>query len=101
MELLMTADMIGAEEAYRLGLVNYVVPAGSEVEKSKELILKISAKAPVAIAKIIESVNAYFETGVNGFETEVSAFGDCCNTDDFKEGAGAFLEKRAANFTGK
>lgn len=101
LELLMTADMIGAEEAYRLGLVNHVVPAGSEVEKAKEILMKIAAKAPVAISKIIESVNAYFEEGVNGFDAEVRAFGDCCNTSDFKEGAAAFLEKRAARFEGK
>jgi enoyl-CoA hydratase len=100
-ELLMTADMIGAEEAYRLGLVNYVVPAGSEVEKAKELLQKIAAKAPVAISKIIETLNACFEEGVNGFEAEVKAFGDCCDTSDFKEGAAAFLEKRAAKFEGK
>lgn len=101
MELLMTADMIGAEEALRLGLVNYVTPAGSEVEKAKELLQKIAAKAPVAISKIIETVNAYFEAGTDGFEAEIQAFGACCHTADFKEGAAAFLEKRAAKFEGK
>jgi enoyl-CoA hydratase len=100
MELLMTADMIGAEEALRLGLVNYVVPAGEEVAKSKDLLGKIATKAPVAIAKIIESVNAYFEDGQDGFQKEVDAFGDCCATNDFREGTSAFVEKRKANFTG-
>ena len=100
-ELLMTADMIGAEEALRLGLVNYVVPAGGEVMKAKELIEKIATKAPLAISKIIETVNAYFEDGEDGFGREVSAFGECCGTADFIEGAAAFVEKRKANFIGK
>ncbi len=100
-ELLMTADMIGAEEALRLGLVNYVMPAGEEVLKAKELIEKIATKAPFAISKIIKTVNAYFEAEVDGFEREVSAFGECCGTADFVEGAAAFVEKRKANFVGK
>ncbi len=100
-ELLMTADMIGAEEAMRLGLVNQVVPAGEEVSKAKELIEKIATKAPFAITKIIETVNAYFEDGIDGFEHEISAFGECCGTADFVEGATAFVEKRKAIFTGK
>jgi enoyl-CoA hydratase len=101
MELLMTADMIGAAEALQLGLVNYVVPAGEEVLKAKELIEKIATKAPLAISKIIETVNAYYEEGVDGFWKEVDAFGECCGTEDFLEGAAAFVEKRKANFKGK
>lgn len=101
LELLMTADMIGAEEAHRLGLANYVVPAGEEVNKAKELIEKIAAKAPIAISKIIESVNAYYEPTTDGFAKEVDAFGQCCATDDFREGASAFVEKRKADFQGR
>ena len=101
MELLLTADMINAEEALRLGLVNYVVPAGEEVAKAKELLDKIATKAPFAVTKIIEAVNSYFEDGEDGFEREVNTFGDCCGTEDFIEGATAFVEKRKANFTGK
>ena len=101
LELLMTADLLDAPEAYRLGLVNYVVPAGEEVSKAKELLEKIATKAPVAISKIIESVNAYYAENVDGFWKEIDAFGECCNTEDFREGAAAFVEKRKANFTGK
>ncbi len=101
LELMMTADLIDAAEAYRLGLVNYVVPAGEEVNKARELIEKIATKAPIAIAKVIESVNAYFEAGVDGFWKEIDAFGECCATEDFREGAAAFVEKRKADFQGK
>jgi len=100
MELLMTADMIDAATAERLGLVNAVVPPGKEVEKAKEYIRKIASKGPVAIAKVIEVVNAYFEAGENGFEREVAEFGHTAATEDFREGATAFIEKRAAQFKG-
>ena len=100
-ELLMTADMIGAEEAYRLGLVNYVVPPGQETAKATELIRKISSKGPVAIAKVIESVNAYFQYDEDGFAREVKAFGDTTGTEDFREGAAAFIEKRKPDFKGR
>jgi enoyl-CoA hydratase len=93
--------MIGAEEALRLGLVNYVVPAGGEIQKATELIEKIATKAPFAVAKVIECVAAYFEDGVDGFAKEVASFGECCATDDFREGASAFVEKRKAVFTNK
>lgn len=101
LELLMTADMIGAEEAHRLGLVNYVVSQEELLAKSTELLKKIGTKAPVAIAKVIACANAYFTDGVDGLKFEVDRFGDCCATEDFQEGASAFLEKRAANFKGK
>lgn len=99
-ELLMTADMIGAEEALRLGLVNYVVPAGEELAKASELIEKIATKAPIAISKIIKTVNAYFADATDGFSAEISAFGECCATEDFQEGSAAFVEKRKAEFKG-
>lgn len=101
LELMMTADMFGAQDALQWGLVNYVVPQGQHIEKAKELIEKIATKAPIAIAKVIESVNAYFEAGTDGFDYEVNAFGASCATEDFKEGAAAFVEKRKANFSGR
>ncbi len=101
MELLLTADMIGAEEAHRLGLANHVVEVGEEVEASIKILKKIATKAPIAIAKTIESVNAYFDKNTDGFGFEVDSFGYLADTADFKEGAAAFIEKRKANFTGK
>ena len=100
-ELCMTGDMIGAEEAHRLGLVNYVVPQGEEVAKAKELLEKIATKGPIAIAKVIEAVNAYFQHDADGFANEVAGFNDVTQTEDFKEGATAFVEKRKADFQGR
>lgn len=100
-ELMMTGDMIDAQEAWRLGLVNHVVAEGETVAKATEILKKIAKKAPVAIAKVIECVNTYFEKNIDGLAFEVAAFGDTTNTEDFREGASAFIEKRKPDFKGK
>ena len=101
LELLMTADNIDASAALNLGLANHVVAQDVLIETSKGILNKIRAVAPVAVAKVIESVNAHFKDGVDGSEAEVNAFAECVNTTDFVEGTTAFVEKRKANFTGK
>lgn len=101
MELLLTGDMIDAQEAHRLGLVNHVVSAEELLAKAESLLQKIGKKGPIAISKIIETVNAYFQYNVDGFDEEVRAFGATTGTEDFKEGATAFIEKRPAKFSGK
>ena len=100
-ELMTTGDMIGAAEAKELGLVNHVVPHGEEVNKAKEIINKIGTKAPIAVAKVMDCIHAYFDDSIDGFDYEVKEFGSCAETEDFKEGATAFVERRPAKFKGK
>ena len=100
LELILTADMINAEEALQLGLVNHVVPREELMAKAMELMEKITSKGPVAVAKVIAAVNAHFQADQTGFDTEVAAFGETTGTEDFREGAAAFLEKRKPNFKG-
>ena len=102
LELMMTADMVDAEEGYRLGLVNHIVEAGQTVAKAREIIEKIALKAPLAIQKVIECVNSFYDPGGDaGYFREVMEFGKTSKSQDFKEGAAAFVEKRKANFKGK
>lgn len=101
MELLLTGDMIGADEAWRLGLVNHVVSHDLAIEKAREILKKIATKGPLAISRIIASVNAFFQYDEDGFAREVQEFGYTTGTEDFKEGAAAFIEKRKAVFSGK
>lgn len=101
LELMMTGYMISAEEAFRIGLVNHVVPSEELINSSRKILLKIQSKAPLAISKLITCVNASFKSAEDGFETERLEFGYCFDTDDLKEGATAFLEKRKPVFTGK
>ena len=101
MELIMTAGMIAAEDAKACGLVNHVVSQEELMPLAEKLASKIMRNSSVAISKAITAVNANFEDGVNGFEVEISEFGNCFGTEDFKEGTTAFLEKRKAIFPGK
>ena len=101
LELMMTTDMISANEALTMGLVNHVVSQENLMAKCHEILNKIFTKGPGAISKVIECVNAHFEPQHGAFQTEINSFADCMNTTDFKEGTTAFVEKRKANFTGK
>ena len=101
MELLITADMIKADEAKALGLVNHVFPAEELLNKTKEIMQKIQTKAPLAVGKIISLVNEAATASQTGLSNEVKAFGESFGTEDKKEGTAAFLEKRAASFIGK
>ncbi len=99
-ELITTADMMSAADALTWGLVNYVVTQEELLTKCKEIAAKICTRSTTAIASAICAVNANYEDGVNGYQTEIDEFGKCFGTPDFKEGTTAFVEKRKANFTG-
>jgi enoyl-CoA hydratase len=101
MELMMTGDMIGADEAKSLGLVNHVFPAAELIEGTRKILSKIGAKAPIAISQVIACVNEAARGADAGFENEIARFGECFGTADMREGTAAFLEKRKAVFTGK
>ncbi|MFM2048652.1 MAG: hypothetical protein RI955_1200, partial [Bacteroidota bacterium] len=77
------------------------VPQENLIEKCTEILNKIFTKGPVAIAKVIECVNAHFEPQHGAFQYEIASFAQCFDTADFKEGTAAFVEKRKANFTGQ
>ena len=100
LELLMSANMIDAPTALQYGLVNYAVSQEELLPKAKYLLDMINTKAPIAVSKCIESVNAVFDETKNGYEVEVNGFGYCFGTTDRLEGTSAFLEKRKAHFTG-
>ncbi len=100
MELLMTGDMVSAQEAKELGLVNHVVSQDELYEKCHEILFKIMSKAPLAIGMVIDCVNAVYTKDENGFQTEANSFARCCTSEDFIEGTNAFLEKRKPAFKG-
>lgn len=101
MELIMTAGMITADDAYRAGLVNHVVPQAELLDFAKSLAQRIIKNSPIAISRAIKAINANYKDGVNGFDTEIRNFGKSFGTEDFKEGTTAFLEKRKPSFKGK
>jgi enoyl-CoA hydratase len=103
LQLILSGGMINAQEAYRIGLVNEVVPAVADLIPRAEAILnQIFKNAPIAVKYSLEAVNKGLETSVaEGLSLEASLFGICAATEDKKEGTQAFLQKRPANFKGK
>lgn len=101
LELLLTADPVKADEALRLGLVNHVVPPADLLPFCRQLLTRILSRAPLAVALVLECVNAHYAKDTNGYATEANAFGQAFASEDFKEGTQAFMEKRAAVFQGK
>lgn len=102
LELMLTGEMIGAEEAYRIGLVNRVVPLTELQATAEALLKKITANGPVAVALALEAVDHGCDTTIDDALTlESNLFGLLASTEDMREGMQAFLEKRPANFQGR
>lgn len=98
MEMIMTAKMISADEALSYGLVNHVCELENLEEKVNSIIKKILNNSPQAISAAIKAINDAYVDGVNGFNSEIEAFGQAFGTSDFKEGTSAFLNKQKPNF---
>ena len=102
LELLLTGQMIDAAEAYRIGLVNRVVPGDRLLEESEKMLKTMLENGPLALRVCIEAVDSALETTLDeGLLLEANYFGLLASTSDMREGMAAFLEKRKARFTGK
>jgi enoyl-CoA hydratase len=102
LQIILSGEMISAEEAHRIGLVNEVVPAAELIARCEVILKQILANAPLAVRFALEAVNRGLETSLAaGLVLEASVFAICAGTEDKREGTAAFLEKRAPHFQGK
>jgi enoyl-CoA hydratase len=102
LQLVLSGEMISAQEAYRIGLVNEVVPAADLITRGEAILNRIASNAPIAVRFALEAANKGMETSQSeGLLLEAAYFGLCAATEDKKEGTSAFLEKRAAQFRGR
>ena len=101
LQLILSGEMISAQEAYRIGLVNEIVPAADLITRAEAILYKMASNAPIAARFALEAVNRGLETSQNeGLLLEAAYFGLCAATEDKQEGTSAFLEKRAPQFRG-
>jgi len=102
LQIILTGEMISAQEAFRIGLINEVVPATDLITRAETILKQIFANAPLAVKYSLEAVSKGLETSqAEGLSLEASLFGLCAGTEDKKEGTQAFLQKRAAQFQGR
>ena len=102
LQLILSGGMIDAQEAYRIGLINEVVPASNLIPRAEAILKQISANAPIAVKLALEAVNKGLEASQSeGLLLEASYFGLCAATEDMKEGTNAFLQKRVPQFHGR
>jgi len=99
LQLILSGEIISAQEAYRIGLVNEVVPVADLIKRAEAILRQILSNAPLAVKYSLEAVNRGLETSqAEGQSLEASLFGLCAGTEDKKEGTQAFLQKRPAQF---
>jgi enoyl-CoA hydratase len=102
LQIILSGEIISAQEAYRIGLVNEVVPAAEVITRAEAILKQIFSNAPIAVKYSLEAVNKGLETSVaEGLSLEASLFGLCAGTEDKREGTQAFLQKRAPQFQGR
>jgi len=101
MEMIMTAGMIDAPTALNYGLVNHITTQEELLLLAQKIASKMIRNSSVAISSAIVAINAGYSASQNGYDAEVSQFGKCFGTADFREGTTAFLEKRRADFPGE
>jgi enoyl-CoA hydratase/carnithine racemase len=102
LQLILSGEMINAQEAYRIGLINEIVATADLITRAEAILKKITFNAPIAIKFALEATNKGLETNQSeGLLLEASYFGLCAATEDKKEGTTAFLEKRAPRFQGR
>src|ERR1700678_1191645 len=102
LQLILSGEMISAQEAYRIGLVNEVVPVADLITRAEVILKKIVSNAPIAVRFALEAANKGVETSqAEGLLLEASYFGLCAATEDKKEGTTSFLEKRTPQFRGR
>ena len=102
LQIILSGEIISAQEAYRIGLVNEIVPAADLVTRSEAILKQIFSNAPIAVKYSLEAVNKGLETSVaEGLSLEASLFGLSAGTEDKREGTQAFLQKRAPQFQGR
>jgi len=99
MELILTANNINAEEAYRIGLVNHIYPVADLLDEARKMARKIMSNAPLAVKYSKSAINKGLQTDIDtGMAIEADLFGICFSTEDQKAGMGAFLNKEKASF---
>jgi enoyl-CoA hydratase/carnithine racemase len=102
LQVILSGEMISAQEAWRIGLANEVVPAPELIARAEAILNKIASNAPIAVKFSLEAVNKGLETSQSeGLLLEAAYFGVCAATEDKNEGTSAFLEKRAPQFDGR
>jgi len=102
LQLILSGEMINAAEAYRIGLINEIVPATDLIARAEAILKQIAANAPIAIKLALQATNKGLETSQSeGLLLEASYFGLCAATEDKREGTSAFLEKRPPQFHGR
>jgi enoyl-CoA hydratase/carnithine racemase len=102
LQLILSGEMISASEAYRIGLINEVVPAVDLIPRAETILRKIASNAPIAVKFALDATNKGMDTSQDeGLLLEASYFGLCAATEDKQEGTTAFLEKRVPRFRGR